>query len=106
MAQVWTYAITAAVRRGDPKRCRTLDPDLCHDAAARRGRVQAGRPLPTRNGQSRWALLAPGDRSQADKFRSIPPNGRYQAAVVAHFSDVNVAHGRSRPGTSPGGESR
>lgn len=24
MAQVWTYAITAAVRRGDPKRCRTL----------------------------------------------------------------------------------
>lgn len=48
----------------------------------------------------------PGDRSQADKFRSIPPNGRYQAAVVAHFSDVNVAHGRSRPGTSPGGESR
>lgn len=23
-----------------------------------------------------------------------------------NFSDVNVAHGRSRPGTSPGGESR
>lgn len=70
--------------------------------------VAAFRPVghPTRNGQSRWALLAPGDRSQADKFRSIPPNGRYQAAVVAHFSDVNVAHGRSRPGTSPGGESR
>lgn len=76
-------------------------PTSVADAAARRGRVQAGRPLPTRNGQSRWALLAPGDRSQADKFRSIPPNGRYQAAVVAHFSDVNVAHGRSRPGTSP-----
>lgn len=105
MAQVWTYAITAAVRRGDRNGAALLDPDLCHDAAARRGRVQAGRPLPTRNGQSRWALLAPATGAKlTSSVASRPTVGTKPQWWHTLVMSMSLTAGRGQD--VPGGESR